>query len=108
MATGHLALASYNAGEGTVSRAIKANKRAGKPTNYTSLKLRDETKRYVPKLIALSNIIRNPEKYGLKIASVPNKPYFDVVRLNSQIELGVVADATNIPIDQTGNAESRL
>lgn len=95
-----LALASYNAGEGTVSRAIKANKRAGKPANYTSLKLRDETKRYVPKLIALSNIIRNPEKYGLKLASVPNKPYFDVIRMNSQIELGVVADAANIPMKE--------
>lgn len=95
-----LALASYNAGEGTVSRAQKANKRAGKPTNYTALKLRDETVRYVPKLIALSNIIENPGKYGLKISSVPNQPYFDVIRLNSQIELGVVADATNIPIDE--------
>ena len=95
-----LALASYNAGEGTVSRAMKANERAGKPTNYTSLKLRSETRRYVPKLIALSNIIKDPEKYGLKISSVPNKPYFDVIRLNSQIELGVVADATNIPIKE--------
>lgn len=95
-----LALASYNAGEGTVSRAIKANKRAGKPTNYTALKLRDETIRYVPKLIAISNIIKNPEKYGLKIASIPNKPYFDVIQLNSQIELGIVSDAANIPIDE--------
>ncbi|MFW2440245.1 MAG: LysM peptidoglycan-binding domain-containing protein [Arenicellales bacterium] len=95
-----LALASYNAGEGTVSRAIAANKRAGKPANYTSLKLRDETRRYVPKLIAISNIIKDPEKYGLTIASIPNKPYFSVIRLSSQIDLGVVADATNIPIKE--------
>ena len=95
-----LALASYNAGEGTVSRAIKANKRAGKPTNYTALKLRSETRRYVPKLIAFSNIIKNPEKYGLKIARVPNEPYFSVVRLSSQVELGVVADAANIRIEE--------
>ena len=95
-----LALASYNAGEGTVSRAILANKRKGKPTHYTNLKLRSETVRYVPKLIALSNIIKNPEKYGLKIARVPNEPYFDIIRLNSQIELAVVADAANIPIKE--------
>jgi len=95
-----LALASYNAGEGTVSRAMAANHRAGKPTNYTSLKLRDETRRYVPKLIAISNIIHDPEKYGLKIASVPNEPYFSVIRLSSQIDLGVVADATDIPIKE--------
>jgi len=95
-----LTLASYNAGEGTVSRAIAVNQRAGKPTNYTSLKLRNETRRYVPKLIALSNIIKDPEKYGLKIASVPNEPYFSVIRLNSQIDLGVVAEATNIPVKE--------
>ena len=95
-----LALASYNAGEGTVSRAIKANKRAGKPTNYTALKLRSETRRYVPKLIALSNIIKNPEKYGLKVSKIPNQPYFSVVRLSSQVELGIVADAANIRIEE--------
>jgi membrane-bound lytic murein transglycosylase D len=95
-----LALASYNAGEGTVSRAIKANKRAGKPTNYTALKLRSETRRYVPKLIAFSNIIKNPEKYGLKIKKIPNQPYFSVVRLSSQVELGIVADAANIRIEE--------
>ncbi|GMR06342.1 MAG: LysM peptidoglycan-binding domain-containing protein [Gammaproteobacteria bacterium] len=95
-----LALASYNAGEGTISRAIVANQRAGKPTDYTSLKLRNETRRYVPKLIALSNIIKDPEKYGLKIASVPNEPYFSVIRLSSQIDLGVVADAANIPVKE--------
>ncbi len=95
-----LALASYNAGEGTVSRAIEANKRSGKSTHYTKLKLRSETVRYVPKLIAFSNIIKDPEKYGLKIARVPNEPYFDVIQLNSQIELAVVTDAANIPIKE--------
>ena len=95
-----LALASYNAGEGTVSRAIKNNQRSGKPTHYTALKLRSETRRYVPKLIAFSNIIKNPEKYGLNITSIPNKPYFDVIRLNSQVDLGIVADAANIPIEE--------
>ena len=95
-----LALASYNAGEGTVSRAIKKNRQAGKPAHYTALQLRSETRRYVPKLIALSKIIKNPEKYGLEIASIPNKPYFDVIRLNSQVDLGIVADAANIPVEE--------
>lgn len=95
-----LALASYNAGEGTVSRAIAKNQRAGKASNYTSLKLRNETRRYVPKLIAISNIIKDPEKYGLQIASIPNQPYFSVIRLSSQIDLGVVAEASNTPIKE--------
>jgi membrane-bound lytic murein transglycosylase D len=91
-----LALAGYNAGEGTVSRAIKHNRKHGKPTHYTALKLRSETRRYVPKLVAFSKIIRNPQKYGIQLAAVPNTPYFSVVRLNSQIDLGVVADASPV------------
>jgi membrane-bound lytic murein transglycosylase D len=94
-----LALASYNAGEGTVSRAISKNRKQGKATDYQSLSLRSETRRYVPKLIAISNIIRNPEKYGLEIPAIENKPYFEIIYLNSQIDLGVIADSANIPVE---------
>jgi len=94
-----LTLAAYNAGEGTVGRAIRKNARKGKPVNYTALKsLRRETRRYVPKLIAFSNIIARPESYGLKIASIPDRPYFSVVRLNGQIDLNIVAEASGVPI----------
>ena len=56
-----LALASYNWGEGAVSRAIEKNRRAGKPTRYTDLKMPNETKYYVPKLQAIKNIVADPE-----------------------------------------------
>lgn len=96
-----LTLAAYNAGEGRVGREIKKNARKGKPINYTSLKgLRRETRRYVPKLIAISNIIKNPQKYGLKITRIPNQPYFTEIRLNSQIDLNIVADASGVPIKE--------
>jgi membrane-bound lytic murein transglycosylase D len=53
-----LALAAYNAGEGTVQRAIDRNRKKGLPTDYASLSLPEETKNYVPKLQAIKNIMR--------------------------------------------------
>lgn len=96
-----LTLAAYNAGEGRVGREIKKNARKGKPVNYTALKgLRRETRQYVPKLIAISNIIKNPQKYGIKLAVIPNQPYFSEIRLNSQIDLNIVAEASGVPIKE--------
>jgi membrane-bound lytic murein transglycosylase D len=96
-----LTLAAYNAGEGRVGREIKKNARRGKPINYTALTgLRLETRRYVPKLIAISNIIKNPQKYGLQVAVVPNQPYFSEIRLGSQIDLNIVADSSGVPIKE--------
>lgn len=82
-----LALAAYNAGPGTVSRAIRANKKSGKGTEYQDLKLRLETRRYIPKLIALKNIINDPEKYGVQLPLISNQPHFKVVHLKGQIDL---------------------
>lgn len=82
-----LALAAYNAGPGTVSRAIRKNKKKGKGVRYQDLKLRLETRRYIPKMIALKNIINDPEKYGVTLPFISNEPHFEVVKLNGQIDL---------------------
>jgi len=82
-----LALAAYNAGPGTVSRAIKSNKAKGRSTNYQDLSLRLETRRYIPKLIALKNVINNPESFGVELPPIENKPYFEVIELDGQIDL---------------------
>ena len=66
----HLALAAYNWGEGSVSRAIEKNRRAGKPAGYTSLKMPIETQHYVPKLQAVKNIVSEPEKFGIELPPV--------------------------------------
>lgn len=71
-----LALAAYNAGEGTVGRAISRNQKLGLPTDYQSLALPLETTHYVPKLQAIKNIINNPAQYGLNIDPIPNEAYF--------------------------------
>ncbi len=95
----HLALAAYNAGEGKVSRMMEYNRRRGLPTSYEHLKLKPETKNYVPRLLAFVNIVAEPEKYGIQLASIPDKPYFARVETKSQIDLGVAAKLAELPVD---------
>lgn len=94
------ALASYNSGEGTVMRAIRRNKRAGKPTDFWSLDLPRETRAYVPKLMALAKIMKNPEAYNYETKFVANKPYFEEVNTGGQIDLAQAAEMAGISIDE--------
>ncbi|HEY8118817.1 MAG TPA: LysM peptidoglycan-binding domain-containing protein [Methylophilaceae bacterium] len=94
--TWDLALAAYNAGEGTVQRAIDRNRRQGLPTDYDSLPLPPETKNYVPKLQAVKNIMTNPEQYGLSIQTIPNRPYFTKVNAPQQIDATLAAKLAEI------------
>lgn len=94
----HLALAAYNAGEGKIARMMAYNQQRGKSTDFVHLKLKRETVNYVPKLQAIVNIVANPEKYGITLAHIPNKPYFAKVDTGSQIDLGVVAKMIDIPV----------
>jgi membrane-bound lytic murein transglycosylase D len=94
-----LALAAYNAGERRVLRAQEYNRRHGLPTDYAHLRhLKAETRNYVPKLIAMANIVADPQKFGLTLASIPNSPYFAKVEIASQIDLGVVAKLADMSI----------
>lgn len=97
------ALAGYNGGERRVQRAIIDNRSQGKPTDYEHLNLRTETERYVPKLLAVKRIVQNPERYNLALQPIPNRPYFEIVNVDSQIDLGIVADSAGIPLDQLHN-----
>ena len=86
-----LALAAYNCGEGCVGRAIAANQKRGLPTDYLNLKLPPETRNYVPKLIAVKNIVLAPASYGIELDSVPDQPYFAVVPAPDRIDVKVAA-----------------
>jgi membrane-bound lytic murein transglycosylase D len=86
-----LALAAYNCGEGTVSRAIAYNQKRGLPTDYLSLKLPPETRNYLPKLIAVKNIVLSPPSYGIELESVPDEPYFTEVQAPKKIDVKVAA-----------------
>ena len=93
------ALAAYNTGDGRVKRAIRNNKRRGKSIDFFSLKLPKETRAYVPKLLALRDIIEFPEKYGIELDEIPNRPYFEEVKLDSQIDLALAAEMASLPLD---------
>ncbi len=95
----HLALASYNWGEGAVSRAIAKNKRAGKPTRYTDLRMPNETQLYVPKLQAIKNIIAEPEKYGVVLPPIDNAPYFIAVHKTRDIDVHTAARLAEMQVD---------
>jgi len=95
-----LALAAYNAGEGTVGRAIEKNRKLGLPTDYESLNLPAETKSYVPKLQAVKNIMTNPENYGLDIQTIANTPYFAKVNAPAQIDSRLAARLAEISDDE--------
>lgn len=87
-----LAMAAYNAGPTRVNRAIKKNKRADKPTDFWSLDLPKETTAYVPKLLALCELIKNPEDYSVTLPSIANRPYFMKVKTPGQVDLMQAAD----------------
>ncbi|MGF1683708.1 LysM peptidoglycan-binding domain-containing protein [Photobacterium minamisatsumaniensis] len=85
------ALAAYNTGEGRVFRAIRNNKAAGKPTDFWSLSLPKETSGYVPKLLAVADVIKNQQKYGMTIPAIANKPAVKLVEPKTQMDLAMAA-----------------
>ncbi|KAF0812721.1 Membrane-bound lytic murein transglycosylase D [Andreprevotia sp. IGB-42] len=95
-----LALASYNWGENAVARAVGKNQNAGLPGDYASLRMPDETRNYVPKLLAVRNIIANPQAYGIQLASLPNTPYFATIQPGRHMDVKVAAELAEIPVDE--------
>lgn len=93
-----LALAAYNSGAGTVRKAIRYNKKRGRPTDFWSLKLPDETSAYVPRLLALSEIFRHPEDHGITLLNFPDEPYFTTVDIGTQLDLALAAEMADLPI----------
>jgi peptidoglycan lytic transglycosylase D len=94
-----LALASYNAGGGNVNKSIRRNRKLGKATDFWSLKLPRETESYVPQLIALSQVILEPEKFNISLAPIKNQPYFAAVDVGSQIDLAQAASLAGISLN---------
>jgi len=77
-----LALAAYNCGEGCVARAQSR----GAGSDYASIRLPQETRNYVPKLVAVRNIIQEPDRFGINLETLPNEPYFLQVKLKHPME----------------------
>jgi membrane-bound lytic murein transglycosylase D len=92
-----LALAAYNWGEGNISKAQKRNIAAGLPTDYLSLKLPNETRNYVPKLMAYRQIVLDPQAYGIVLPELENHPYFVAVDVGADIDVALVIKLSEIP-----------
>lgn len=103
-----LALAAYNAGEGTVKRAIEQNQKINLPTDYWNLALPSETTNYVPKLLALSKIVLSPSNYQVNLRSIPNQPYFTKVSINQQVKLNTVASLLNVHTEELAKLNAGL
>ena len=97
----HLALASYNWGEGAVGRAIAKNEARGLPTDYGNLTMPQETRHYVPKLQALKNIFSNPRLMAeLRLPSIPNRPYFRTVVTEAPIDIKLAAQFAGLSVEE--------
>jgi membrane-bound lytic murein transglycosylase D len=94
------ALAAYNAGEGRLRDAIKHNEARGLKTDFWSLNLPRETEQYVPQFLALADVIKNADEYGINLNRIPNKPLIEVIDVGSQIDLAVAADLAQMPIER--------
>lgn len=95
-----LALAAYNSGEGTVGRAMKRAAREGKPMNFWALDLPAETRDYVPKLLAISALVAEPDYYNMKLNPIPYSAYFRKVDTAGQIDLAKAAELADISIEE--------
>lgn len=94
-----LALAAYNAGQGTVARAISRNERLGRPTDFWNLDLPRETRHYVPKLLALQALVEDPWAYHVELWPVPDESYLRRVDLDGQLDLAVAARLAELDIE---------
>lgn len=95
-----LALAAYNWGEEAVLRAVQRNQAKGLPTDYESLAVPEETRYYVPKLMAIRNIVLSPELHGVELADIPNAPYFARIDVPMALDLQSVARLAGLPASE--------
>ena len=92
----YLTLAAYNAGPTLLSRKINQNKRRGLKTDFWSLNLPNQTKEYVPKYIALKELIFNFEKYELTLPDIPNNPVVQKINIPGQVEVITLSEFLDI------------
>ncbi len=93
-----LALAAYNSGAGTVSKAIRKNKKRGRKTDFWSLNLPRETTAYAPKLMAIAKLVEHPLKYGIDLETIPDKPTFKSIKIGGQMDLAQAAKYAGVDI----------
>ncbi|MEC5342917.1 murein transglycosylase D [Brenneria populi] len=95
-----LTIAAYNSGEGRVMKAMKANKAKGLSTDFWALALPRETSIYVPKMLALSDILKNSKKYGFNLPKPNESRALARVDLGQQMQLTQAAEMAGLPLNK--------
>src|SRR5262245_62162921 len=93
-----LAMAAYNSGEGRIDSAIARSGYADFWEIYSRGLIPQETRNYVPNILAVIIIAKNPEKYGFSVKPEPPLT-FDYVKVNNRTDLRLVSDATDTSYD---------
>jgi membrane-bound lytic murein transglycosylase D len=93
------AIASYNSGEGNVRKAVRRNRAANKPDDFWNLRLSKETSAYVPRLLALVEIVRDPQQFDVTLPRVADEAQFVVTDIGSQIDLALAAELAGVDVD---------
>lgn len=93
------AIAAYNVGEGRFKKAIQANLDQKLSTHYFDLNLPQQTQNYVPKLLAIAEIVRNPRKYHIDLPDIPNQPLTGTIALHRQMSLDLIAQLARLDED---------
>ena len=91
-----LALAAYNWGEGNVGRAVNRARAQGLEPTYENLRMPNETRNYVPKLLAVRNIVASTQTFGMNFSEITNQPYFQTVSIDKPIDNSTIARLANI------------
>lgn len=92
------AVAAFNAGEGRVFKAIERNKYRGKPTDFWSLNLPKQNSIYIPKLLAIAELLKNAEKYAIPMPMLANQPQTKVISINRGLDLNKAAELLDISV----------
>ncbi|WP_245391843.1 transglycosylase SLT domain-containing protein [Salinicola aestuarinus] len=95
-----LSLAGYNAGAGTVNAARRAAANRGEPIDYWHLRLPSETMDYVPRLLALSEVVAHPARYGVALPSIPDRTEFVKVDTAGPLTLSMAAELSGIDAEE--------
>jgi hypothetical protein len=96
----HLALAAYNWGQGNVQKALARNAKTGHHQDYSSLRMPEETRNYVPKLQAIKNIVARPDAFALVLPPLENHPYFISVPIERDIDVVLAARLSGLTLEQ--------
>ncbi len=96
----HLALAAYNWGENQIARVIERNRARGRPLDFANLQLPPETRNYLPRLMAVKQIVLSPQSFHVALPAVPNTRYFTTVARSARVDLAQAVRLADMQVEE--------